>query len=296
MPDPTVPEPSPAVLRALREEAAEAARLGGAELRRLFGTGVSHRFKSSGRDFVTEADLASERQILAFIEDRHPDHAWQSEEAGQRAATDSPYRWVIDPLDGTSNFAHGYPHFGVSVALLFHGRSVAGAVYDPLRDECFDASAGQGAALNGAPVAVSAIRSLDRALVSTGFPYEPPERRRAVADLTARAIERVQMLRRSGSAALDLCYVASGRAEAHWEWGLSLHDVAAGLLLVREAGGAVAELAYPDWPVGHLAAANNSIQESVLTLIHDHFGAVTAGETSVLAGLPPHASAGQARR
>jgi myo-inositol-1(or 4)-monophosphatase len=296
MPEPTAPELSPAVLGALREEAAEAARLGGAELRRLFGTGVAHRFKSSGRDFVTEADLASERRILAFIEDRHPDHAWQSEEAGARAATDSPYRWVIDPLDGTSNFAHGYPHFGVSVAVLLDGRSVAGAVYDPLRDECFDAAVGQGAALNGTPVAVSAIASLDRALVSTGFPYEPPERRRAVADLTARAIERVQMLRRSGSAALDLCYVAAGRAEAHWEWGLNLHDIAAGLLLVREAGGAVAELAYPDWPIGHLAAANASIEAAVLDLIHEHFGAVTAGEASVLTGLPSRVPTGRAQR
>jgi myo-inositol-1(or 4)-monophosphatase len=296
MPEPPAPELPFPLVRVLREEAAEAARLGGAELRRLFGTGVAHRFKSSGRDFVTEADLASERRILAFVENRHPDHAWHSEEAGRREATGSPYRWVIDPLDGTSNFAHGYPHFGVSIAVLDRGRLVAGAVYDPLRDECFDAARGLGAALNGTPIAVSAIRSLDRALVSTGFPYEPPERRRAVADLTARAIERVQMLRRSGSAALDLSYVAAGRAEAHWEWALNLHDVAAGLLLVREAGGAAVELASPGWPTGHLAAANAAIEAAVLDLINEHFGAVTAGEATVLATLPSHAPAGRAER
>jgi len=270
-------------LRVFREEAAEAARLGGGELRRLFGAGVESRFKSSGRDFVTEADLASERRILTFLEERHPDHGWQSEEAGIRAGA-SPYRWVIDPLDGTSNYAHGYPHFCVSVALLHHERSVAGAIYDPLRDECFSAAEGQGAGLDGRSVRVSTITTLERALVSTGFPYEPPERRAAIADLTARAIERVQMLRRSGSAALDLCYVASGRSEAHWEFYLNLHDVAAGLLIVREAGGVALELTYPAWPVGHLAANGPAIGDAVLELIRQHFGAVETREPSPLAG------------
>ncbi|MGH2599809.1 MAG: inositol monophosphatase family protein, partial [Dehalococcoidia bacterium] len=216
-------------------------------------------------------------------EERHADHGWQSEEAGTRAGA-SPFRWVIDPLDGTSNYAHGYPHFSVSVALLHHERSVAGAVYDPLRDECFSAAEGQGAALNGRSVRVSTIVTLDRALVSTGFPYEPPERRAAIADLTARAIERVQMLRRSGSAALDLCYVAAGRSEAHWEFYLNLHDVAAGLLIVREAGGVALELMYPRWPVGHLAANGPPIQDAVLELIRQHFGPVETREPSPLAG------------
>lgn len=249
----------------------------------MFGRTIESRFKSSGRDFVTAADLASEKRILAFIEDRHSEHGWQSEEAGTREAP-SPYRWVIDPLDGTSNYAHGYPHFSVSVALLYHGRSVAGAIYDPQRDECFDAAEGQGAALNGSPIHVSPITTLDHALVSTGFPYEPPERRSVIADLTARAIERVQMLRRSGSAALDLSYVASGRAEAHWEFYLSLHDVAAGLLLVREAGGDAAEMLYPEWPTGHLAANGAAIADAVLGLIAEHFGTVSVREPQPLVG------------
>lgn len=286
MADDTPRSLSDAELRPLREEAAEAARLGGAELRALFGEAVESRFKTSGRDFVTAADLASEQRVLTFIEERHPEHGWQSEEAGMRASS-SPYRWVIDPLDGTSNYAHGYPHFCVSVALLYHGRSVVGAIYDPLRDECFDAAEGQGAALNGRPISVSPIATLDRALVSTGFPYEPPERRSAIADLTARAIERVQMLRRSGSAALDLSYVAAGRSEAHWEFYLSLHDVAAGLLLVREAGGSAAEMLYPEWPVGHLAANGPAIADAVRELIGEHFGIVSIREPLALKGDEP---------
>ena len=280
MAGPTLTQPSPVALRVFREEAAEAARLGGAELRRLFGSGLESRFKTGDRDIVTEADLAAERCILAFLEERHPDHAWQSEEAGERAAT-SPYRWVVDPLDGTANFAHGYPHFSVSVALLYHGRSIAGAVYDPLRDECFNAAASAGAALNGRPLAVSAITSLDRALVSTGFPYDPA-RRSATADLTARAIERVQMLRRSGSAALDLSYVAAGRAEAHWEFGPSLHDVAAGLLLVAEAGGAAAEINLPEWPAGYLACNGDEMRAAVLALVREFLGPAELCEAAVL--------------
>jgi myo-inositol-1(or 4)-monophosphatase len=247
----------------------------------MFGMAVESRFKSSGRDFVTAADLASEDCVLAYISRRFPDHGWQSEEAGTRAST-SPYMWVLDPLDGTSNYAHGYPHFCVSLALLYQGRAIAGAVYDPIRDECFEAAAGQGATLNGRPLAVSPIATLDRALVSTGFPYEPPERRSAIATLTARAIERAQMLRRSGSAALDLAYVAAGRSEAHWEFYLNLHDVAAGLLLVDEAGGQTLEMTYPDWPVGYLATNGRAIGDAVLELITAHFGAVLTREPAVL--------------
>lgn len=281
MSDPT-PPPTDSELRVLKEEAVEAARLGGRELRDMFGTPIESRFKSSARDFVTAADLASEKRILTFVEDQHPDHGWQSEEAGLREAA-SPYRWVIDPLDGSSNFAHGYPHFSVSVAVLWHNRSLAGAVYDPMRDECFDAAAGQGAMLNGQTVTVSDITTLDRALVSTGFPYAP-EGRAKVAELTARAIEAVQMLRRSGSAALDLAYVAGGRSEAHWEFDLNLHDVAAGLLLVREAGGYAAEMRYPNWPAGYLAANGPAIADAVHELIEQHFGAVLLDEPAALTG------------
>lgn len=273
MADPSSLGLSATQLITFREHAAEAARLGGAELRRMFESGIEARLKTSGRDLVTEADLASERRILDFIEREHPAHGWQSEEAGVKPGA-SPFRWVIDPLDGTSNFAHGYPHFGVSVALMHGDRSVAGAVYDPLRDECFEAAWECGASLNGRTLQVSMVPSLDRALVSTGFPYEPPARRSAMADLTARAIERVQMLRRSGSAALDLAYVAAGRSEAHWEFYLSLHDVAAGLLLVREAGGRADEMVYADWPLGHIATNGRPIHDAVIAIVNEFLGPV----------------------
>jgi myo-inositol-1(or 4)-monophosphatase len=274
MTDPATIQIAHAQLRVFREQAVEAARRGGAELRRLFGSAVETGYKTSGRDLVTAADHASEREILTFIEERNPDHGWQSEEAGSREGAGG-WRWVIDPLDGTANFAHGYPHFSVSVALIHHEMVVAGAVYDPLRDESFEAARGQGACLNGVPIAVSTIDSLDRALVSTGFPYEPPEHRRAMADLAARAVERVQMLRRTGSAALDLSYVAAGRAEAHWEFYLSLHDVAAGLLLVHEAGGLASVLSRPGWPPGYLASNGPAIEREVYGLLEEHLGDAT---------------------
>ena len=256
--------PAPVELQAYREQAAAAARLGGAELRRFFGAGVEARLKTSSRDLVTEADLTSERCILDFIERRYPDHGWQSEEAGTRPGR-SPLRWVIDPLDGTANFAHGYPHFAVSVALLYGERSVAGAVYDPLRDECFDAALGEGAALNGKVLHVSPVTTLDRALVSTGFPYTP-DRRSVIADLTARAIERVQMLRRSGSAALDCAYVA------------------AGLLLVREAGGRADEIRFVDWPRGYLVSNGTPLHDQVLDLIRTFLGPIDVQPATLVTG------------
>jgi myo-inositol-1(or 4)-monophosphatase len=144
-----------------------------------------------------------------------------------------------------------------------------------MRDECFDAALGLGAALNGAPLHVSPIDTLERALVSTGFPYEPPARRSAMANVTARTIERVQMLRRSGSAALDCAYVAAGRAEAHFEFYLSLHDIAAGLLLVTEAGGQADEMVHADWPTGYIAANGAAIQTATVELVQQFLGPVS---------------------
>lgn len=268
--------------RALLADAVEAARGAGKILRRMFRLRPESRVKTSLRDVVTEADLAAERAILDHIEARYPEHDWLSEEAGRRERR-SPYLWVVDPLDGTSNFAHGFPHFCVSIALLHEGRSRVGVVYDPMRDELFSAIAGGGARWNGRRIRVSAIDTLDRAMVTTGFPYEPPERRAAVADLTARAIERVQMLRRSGAAALDLAYVATGRLEAHWEFILSLHDVAAGLLLVAEAGGRAEELRQPGWPTtGYLATNGTAIHDAVLALFDQFLGPVEVRPASVL--------------
>ncbi len=261
--------------RALLASAVEAARAGGAVLRRMFRTRPEARIKSSLRDVVTEADLAAERAVLGLLRARYPEHAWQSEEAGS-SPHQSEFLWVVDPLDGTSNFAHGFPHFCVSVALLHHGRSRIGVIYDPMRGELFTAGAGRGAHHGGRRLRVSTIDTLDRAMVTTGFPYEPPSHRAAVADLSARVIERVQMFRRSGSAALDLAYVAAGRLEAHWEFGLNLHDVAAGVLLVAEAGGRIDEMQLTGYRGGYLASNGTAVHDAVLDLHGRYLGPVQA--------------------
>lgn len=259
--------------RALLAAALEAARLAGGVLRRMFRERPEARDKTSARDLVTAADLAAERAVLDYVEAYFPDHGWRSEESGLNERP-SPYLWVVDPLDGTSNFAHGFPHFCVSVAVLHDGRSVAGVVLDPMRGETFTARRGGGAKLNGRRIRASGVTTLERAMVTTGFPYEPPAYRSAYADLTARVIERVQMMRRSGSAALDLAYVAAGRLEAHFEFGLSLHDIAAGVLLVDEAGGRVTELSLPEWKAGYLAAGTPEIEGIIIDLHRRFLGPV----------------------
>ena len=284
MTTPTITPLDRAELDTLLRDAVDAARLAGKTLRRMFRTRPEGRIKTSLRDVVTEADLAAERAVLGMVEERHPDHGWLSEESGQRetGGAPSPYLWVVDPLDGTSNFAHGFPHFCVSIALLRDGRSLLGVIYDPMRDEMFTAVAGGGARRNGRHIQVSAIDTLDRAMVTTGFPYEPPAHRSAAADLTARTIERVQMLRRSGSAALDLAYVAAGRLEAHWEFNLNLHDYAAGALMVAEAGGRMSELHLEGWRTGYLAANSTAIHDAAVALHHRFLGPVEVRPLSIL--------------
>lgn len=273
---------APAEDRLLLADAIEAARRAGRILRRMFRARPEARIKSGLRDLVTEADLAAERTILEYVEAHYPEHGWLSEEAGRRERRSS-YLWVVDPLDGTSNFAHGFPHFCVSIAVLREGRCCVGVVHDPMRGELFTAVAGVGARGNGRRLRVSPIETLDRAMITTGWPYHPPERRTAAADLTARVIERVQMLRRSGSAALDLAYVAAGRLEAHWEFILDLHDVAAGLLLVAEAGGTAEELHVPGWhTTGYIATNGTAIHGDILALQRRFLGPVETGPSPLL--------------
>lgn len=261
--------------------AVEAARAAGRTLRTLLRRGLEAQEKSSLRDLVTAADIMAEKVVLDYVEQHFPDHGWVSEESG-RSERQARFTWVVDPLDGTSNFAHGFPHFCVSIAVLDEGRSRVGVVYDPIRGELFRAVAGSGALLNGRRMRVSTVATLDRAMVTTGFPYEPPEQRTAAADLTARVIERVQMMRRSGSAALDLAYVAAGRLEAHFEFGLHLHDFAAGALLVAEAGGRMEELHLPGWRTGYLATNGTALHETVIELHQRYLGPVEVSPCQVL--------------
>lgn len=196
-------------------------------------------------DLVTEADLASEKLIIERIKSHYPRHAILAEEAGASEGPraipgESEWRWIIDPLDGTTNYAHGYPCFCVSIAVERAGRIEIGVVYDPVRDEMFAAERGQGSTLNKRRIRVSAVDDLNQAMLCTGFPYnvrERPDFARDFANFTMQA----QAVRRDGSAALDLANVACGRFDGFWEDGLNPWDVAAGLLLIEEAGGRVSD-------------------------------------------------------
>lgn len=218
--------------------AVQTAREAGAILAERFGR--QNRIMQKGEiDIVTEADLAAEKFIIDRIKSQYPRHAILSEEAGAIAQTtgDAEWQWIIDPLDGTTNYAHGYPCFCVSVALERRGEGVVvGAVYDPIRDEMFAAERGQGATLNARRVRVSEVDDLNRALICTGFPYNVRDKE-DFARHFIKFIMNSQAVRRDGSAALDLAYVACGRFDGFWEEGLRPWDVAAGALLIEEAGG-----------------------------------------------------------
>jgi myo-inositol-1(or 4)-monophosphatase len=224
-------------LHALRTCAEEAARAAGAILRDKFGGVRTIEFKG-GIDLVTDADRASERELIAHLRARYPDHAILSEEAGFSRGTGG-MRWIVDPLDGTTNYSHRVPHFCVSIAVEGPRGLLAGVVYDPMQDELFAATRGQGATLNGAPLRASDATTIDHALLCTGFPYDVRERPDAPVGLFSRLIRKAQGVRRMGSAALDLAYVASGRFDGFFEFGLKPWDIAAGALLVQEAGGAM---------------------------------------------------------
>jgi myo-inositol-1(or 4)-monophosphatase len=222
-------------------------------------------------DLVTEADIAAERLIVERIRSYHPRHQILTEEAGDiliEGGADSAYKWIIDPLDGTTNYAHGYPVFCVSVALEHEGRIVVGVVYDPTRDELFAAERGEGATLNGRRIRVSDTNELGRALLCTGFPYDVRERSNFARHFH-NFIMQSQSLRRDGSAALDLAYVACGRFEGFFEEGLRPWDVAAGVLLVEEAGGRVTH--YDGSPfhiyTPPIAASNGLVHDAMLRVL-----------------------------
>lgn len=208
-------------------------------LRDRVGTKIDVAHKGA-INIVTDVDLASERLIREAIATQYPRHQVLAEEGGL-AESPSEYRWVIDPLDGTTNFAHGYPVFCVSIALEHQGETILGVVYDPMRDELFTAERGGGAALNNRPIRVSSTDSLMQSLLSTGFPYDIRTSTLTNLDHWANFAMNAQALRRDGAAALDLSYVACGRYDGFWELNLSPWDMAAGALIVTEAGGRVSD-------------------------------------------------------
>ena len=233
-----------------REVAVESALAAGAILKERLALDRTIDFKGA-IDLVTDADHASEVLVEEAIAGRFPGHRFVGEEtsflSGDTPAGTELYSWLVDPLDGTTNYAHRYPHFAVSIALEHAGRVILGVVYDPMRDELFVAERGGGATLNGAPISVSKIDTLERSLLGTGFAYTVEERREN-ARVWNGFLSISQGVRRDGSAALNLCYVACGRLEGFWERPLNAWDLAAGSLLVEEAGGVVA--GYEGTPFG----------------------------------------------
>lgn len=219
-----------------------AARRGGNLLvRKMVDLGKLRVEKKGHNDYVSEADRAAEKAVIETIHRHYPDHAILAEESG--AAGDSDTVWIIDPLDGTTNFLHGFPVFCVSIGVRQKGRLEAGVVYDPLRQELFTASRGHGAQLDGRKIRVSGETHLERALIGTGFPFRQVDQEiTPYLDMLARTIRNTSGVRRAGAAALDLCYVAAGRLDAFFETGLAPWDLAAGSLIIREAGGIVSGL------------------------------------------------------
>ncbi|RME38112.1 MAG: inositol monophosphatase [Thermoflexia bacterium] len=219
---------------------------------------------------VTETDLAAERLILEHLRAAFPDHRILAEEGGGDSwAVPGPPVWLVDPLDGTNNFAHGFPHVAVSLALVADGEPLVGIIYDPLRDETFAAVAGGGATLNGEPIHVSSVARLEDAFLATGFPYD---RRTAPDNNVERMghfVRRALGVRRAGAATLDLAYVACGRLDGFWEIRLAPWDVAAGTLLVREAGGRATDFdGTPRCLSGQtIVASNGLIHEQMLEVV-----------------------------
>lgn len=195
-------------------------------------------------DFVSEVDRNAEQAIIRELRSKYPDHAILAEESGAQGT--SNYRWIIDPLDGTTNYLHGFPHFSVSIALMVRDRLEHAVVYDPLREELFTATRGEGALLNDRRLRVSHRPSLEGALLSTGIPFREHGHLDAYLGMFKALISETAGIRRPGSAALDFAYVAAGRVDGFWELGLSPWDMAAGALLVQEAGGVVSDLAGGD--------------------------------------------------
>jgi myo-inositol-1(or 4)-monophosphatase len=219
-------------------------------------------------DLVTSVDRESERRIVEVLTGKFPEHSILAEEETNLVGAKGDYRWIIDPLDGTTNFAHGYPQCCVSIALESAGEIILGLVYDPLRRECFRTVKGQGSTLNGNPIRISEVKELDKALLATGFPYDRRQRADFYLDFFKEFMARSQGIRRAGSAALDLCYVACGRIDGFWEFKLRAWDVAAGALIVEEAGGKVSDLSGQPFSIGgsETLASNGYIHEEMISV------------------------------
>ncbi len=264
------------------ETAIHAASEAGAILRSSLGSITHIEYKDDNPvNLVTEADKAAEACIIGIIRKRHPDHAILGEESGAHN-TGSDHRWIIDPLDGTTNFAHGLPIFSVSIALEVAGTVICGVVYDPMRDELFHAELGGGAFLNGHPIHVSRQSDVRKALLVTGFPYNVGTNPDLCFERFIAFLRRVQAVRRLGSAALDAAYVATGRFDGFWEVALQPWDKAAGQLLITEAGGRISDFdGRPhDNYVPQFLGNNGLIHEQMLAILAEAHHLIIARTTA----------------
>ena len=252
----------------------QAARAGGAVLQDWVGR-FSARLKGP-RDFVSEADLASQETIAQIIAQNFPDHLFVGEEEmaekSRPIRTPGKYHWIADPLDGTANYVRGIPHYAVSIGVERDGVLLAGVIYDPVLEECFTATAGGGAFLNERSIQVSGVTNLDEALLAASFPPRVTPQLPAVKEFVA-FIEQCQGVRRGGSAALNLAYIATGRYDGYWAADLHPWDAAAGVLVVQEAGGAVSSLSggpFDPWDPKLIAASSGKLLQAMQNVIHQN--------------------------
>jgi len=251
--------------------AVRAARRAGEIIVRSLNRLESLEVTSKGRnDYVSEIDRAAEREIIDIVRKHYPDHAFLAEESGRTGEHDVV--WIIDPLDGTTNFLHGFPVFAVSIAVAQHGQLEVGTVYDPMRQEIFTAVRGAGAHLENRRMRVSKQRTLEGALLATGYPYRHDEREADAYFATLRALSRVTAgIRRPGSASLDLAYVAAGRVDGFWELGLKPWDTAAGTLMIQEAGGRVGTFSGKEYRLGaNIVAGAPKVYEALIETMAPH--------------------------
>lgn len=252
--------------------ATRAARNAGNIITRYMGRIDSLTVSSKQRnDFVSEVDRGAEQEIISVLRKAYPDHAILAEESGAHEGNEE-YQWVIDPLDGTTNFLHGFPQFAVSIALKHRGRLDQAVVYDPVSQDLFTASRGNGAQLNGHRIRVTPQKSLEGALLGTGFPFRDQHYLEAYLGMFRALFRDTAGIRRAGSAALDLAYVACGRLDGFWEIGLSEWDMAAGVLLIKEAGGIVTDFGGADayLKTGNIIAGTPKVHHAILREIQPH--------------------------
>jgi myo-inositol-1(or 4)-monophosphatase len=239
-------------------------------LRSADNVGLLHIDQKGKNDYVSEVDRMAEREIINIIKAAYPEHAILAEESGKHKGND--FVWVIDPLDGTTNFLHGFPQYAVSIGLKHKGRLEVGVVYDPLRDELFTAKRGGGAMLNNRRIRVTNQTSLKGALIGTGFPFKTEQHLDAYVGMFRSITTGAAGIRRAGAAVLDLAYVAAGRLDGFWEIGLMEWDMAAGILLIKEAGGVVTDFAFNDNYLvsGNVITGSPKMHQIMYQLIEPH--------------------------